>query len=211
MVFIIETKFEVSEMASIKKKLERQEGLVVPSVRHGGGLALLWKSSTRVDIQTYSPRHIDAIVTKEQGNKKWRFTGFYGNLETSKRKELWKLLEQLSRSSDLPWVCMGDFNEIMHSGEKEGGGARPNGQMRNFREAVDRYNLRDMGYIGLDFTWSRRLGSRGWVRERLERAFVSTNWASCFPHARLLHVATSTSDHCMLVLKTDSTGRHSVR
>ena len=32
LVFIIETKFEVSEMARIKKKLERQEGLVVPSV-----------------------------------------------------------------------------------------------------------------------------------------------------------------------------------
>nr|POF06807.1 hypothetical protein CFP56_66892 [Quercus suber] len=61
------------------------------------------------------------------GNKKWRFTGIYCNLETSKREESWKLLEQLSRSCDLPWVCMGDFNEIMHSGEKEGGSARPNG------------------------------------------------------------------------------------
>ena len=50
LVFIIETKFEVSEMARIKKKLERQEGLVVPSVRRGGGLALLWKSLTRVDV-----------------------------------------------------------------------------------------------------------------------------------------------------------------
>ncbi|KAL4627161.1 hypothetical protein ACB092_05G147900 [Castanea dentata] len=198
-------------MASIKWKLERQQGLVVPSVRRGGGLALLWKSSTRVDVQTYSPRHIDAIVTEEQGNKKWRFTGFYGNPETSKREESWKLLEQLSRSCDLPWVCMGDFNEIMHSGEKVGGGVRPDRQMRNFREAINRCNLRDMGYIGPDFTWSRRLGSRGWVRERLDRAFVSTNWTSCFPQTRLFHVATSASDHCMLVLKTDSTGQRNVR
>ena len=99
----------------------------MPSVQRGDGLALLWKSSMRVDVQTYSPRHIDAIVTEEQGNKKWRFTGFYGNPETSKREESWKPLEQLSRSCDLPWVYMGDFNEIMHSGEKKGGGARPEG------------------------------------------------------------------------------------
>ncbi|KAK9985942.1 hypothetical protein SO802_030893 [Lithocarpus litseifolius] len=198
-------------MTSIKRKLERQQGLVVPSVRRGGGLALLWKNSTRVDVQTYSPRHIDAIVTEEQGNKKWRFTGFYGNPETSKREESWKLLEQLSKSCDLPWVCMGDFNEIMHAGEKVGGNVRPDGQMRNFCEAVNRCKLRDIGYIGPDFTWSRRLGSRGWVRERLDRALVSTNWALCFPHVRLLHVATSVSDHSMLVLKTDSNSRRSPR
>ena len=70
LVFLMETKFVVSEMARIKHKLDRQQGLVVPSDRHGGGLALLWKSSMKVDVQTYSPRHIDAIVTKEQGNKK---------------------------------------------------------------------------------------------------------------------------------------------
>ena len=39
----------------------------------------------KVDILTYSPRHIDAIVIEEQGKKKWRFTGFYGHLETGKR------------------------------------------------------------------------------------------------------------------------------
>ena len=70
LVFLMETKFVVSEMACIKRKLDRQQGLVVPSDRRGGGLALLWRSSMKVDVQTYSPRHIDAIVTKEQGNKK---------------------------------------------------------------------------------------------------------------------------------------------
>ena len=53
---------------------------------------------------------------------------------------------------------MGDFNEILHLGEKVGGTLRPEGHMRSFREAVNRCNLRDMGYVGSDFTWSRRLG-----------------------------------------------------
>lgn len=86
LVFIIETKFVVSKMEGIKSKLDWQQGLVVPSIRRGGGLTLLWRSSIKVDVQTFSPRHIDAIVTKEHGNKMWRFTGFYGHLETSKRE-----------------------------------------------------------------------------------------------------------------------------
>lgn len=55
LVFLMETKFVVSEMAHINVKLDQQQGLVVPSVRCGRGLALLWKSSTKVDVQTFSP------------------------------------------------------------------------------------------------------------------------------------------------------------
>ena len=67
LVFLMETKLEVSKMDEIKRKIERQQGLVVPSVQFwgGGGLALLWKNSMKVDVLTYSPKHIDAIVTEE--------------------------------------------------------------------------------------------------------------------------------------------------
>ncbi|XP_030936513.1 uncharacterized protein LOC115961727 [Quercus lobata] len=119
----------------------------------------------------------------------------------NKREESWRLLEELSTRSDLPWICIGDFNEIMHEREKEGGNIRPEWQMKNFREAVNQCNLRDIGYIGPNFTWCRRLGARGWIKERLDRALASTNWSVMFPNVGLHHVAASTSDHCMLVLK----------
>ena len=71
---------------------------------------------------------------------------------------------------------MGDFNKIINAKEKVGGRIRPKWQMRCFREVINRCRLRDLGYVGSDYTWSRRLGSRGWVRERLDRALVSRNW-----------------------------------
>ena len=37
LVFLMETKLEVSEMDEIKRKIERQQGLVVPSVQFWGG------------------------------------------------------------------------------------------------------------------------------------------------------------------------------
>nr|POE45091.1 hypothetical protein CFP56_25023 [Quercus suber] len=61
----------------------------------------------------------------------------------------------------------------MHSGEKEGGSLRPVRQMANFCEVINSCQLRGLGYISQDFTWSRCLGNRGWVRERLDRALVS--------------------------------------
>ncbi|KAL4596137.1 hypothetical protein ACB092_12G142600 [Castanea dentata] len=181
-------------MAKIKRKLERRQGMIVPSVRWSRGLTLLWKDSLLVEVQTYSLRHIDAIITKDDDNKKWRFTGFYGHPETSKREESWKLLVNLSTRSDLPWVCMGDFNEIIHKGEKVGGGERPKWQIRAFSSTINRSKLRDMGFVGSEFTWSRRLGARGWVRGRLDQALVSTNWASLFRRVTLYNVVTCSSD-----------------
>ena len=93
-------------------------GLVIPS--RSGGLALLWRKEIIVDVQSYSDRHIDAIITEDSGFK-WRITGFYGNLEVHKRKESWDLLKALSRKFQLPWLCFGDFNEIVSVAEKMGG------------------------------------------------------------------------------------------
>ena len=148
LVFLMETKFNVEEMVEIKRKLERSQGMIVPSVRRSGDLALLWKESQTVDVQTFSPRHIDAIVSEDGGDRKWRFTGFYGNPETKKREESWALLVNLSKRSALPWVCMGDFNEICHRGEKAGGGERPEWQMRAFYSAINKSKLRDLGFVG---------------------------------------------------------------
>lgn len=65
----------------------------------------------------------------------------------------------LNTRGDLPWVCMGDFNEINHRGEKVGGGERPEWQLRAFSSAINKRKLRDMGFMGPEFTWSRRLGA----------------------------------------------------
>ena len=78
--------------------------------------------------------------------------------------------------------------------------------MNSFRATINRCKLQDLGYVGADYTWSRRLGARGWVKERLDRALVSLEWKTMFPKVRLFHVATSASNHSMLVLKNPRTG-----
>ena len=105
----------------------------------------------------------------------------------------------------------GDFNEVLHLGEKVGGKLRPEWQMNNFKAMINRCKLRDLGYIKADYTWSRRLGACGWVKECLDRALVSSDCLTMFPSVRLYHVATSTSDYSMLVLKTLRSGQRAPR
>lgn len=110
-------------------------------------------------IRSYSSGHIDSTVRDSTTGQLWRFTGFYGHPEVSHRKFSWELLCCLKNFDDLPWICGGDFNEILVNSEKIGGNPKPQGQMEAFKEALDNCGLRDLGFHGARWTWcNKRFG-----------------------------------------------------
>ena len=89
-----------------------------------GGLALLSMNEIDLHICMFSPHHIDVVVNPRIDDA-WCFTGFYESPEVANREDSWTLLRHLSSQLVLPWVCIGDFNEITQVGEKSGGPTRP--------------------------------------------------------------------------------------
>lgn len=116
--------------------LEVQQPFHCAKDKSEGGLALLWMNSLDLHIQTFSPRHIDAVVNSRIDDA-WRFTGFYKAPKVANREDSWLILRHLSPQHNLPWVCIGDFNEITKVKEKSGGALRSEKQMKNFRDCVD--------------------------------------------------------------------------
>ncbi|KAL0445552.1 UNVERIFIED_CONTAM: hypothetical protein Slati_1683100 [Sesamum latifolium] len=121
--------------------------------------------------------------------RKLEFTGFYGPPDAAKRKESWELLHSLSKQSVRPWLCSGDYNEILTQAEKQGQLARPEWQMEGFRGCLEECQLVDMGFEGDKFTWSNHREHPHTVRARLDRACCTTNWMSLFLHAQVKSVA----------------------
>lgn len=78
---------------------------------------LIWNSFMKVNINSFSERHIDASIQDNRGD--WRFTSFYGNPETEKRRFSWELLDRLYEENERPWLIGGDFNEILSVEEKK--------------------------------------------------------------------------------------------
>ncbi|KAL0286138.1 UNVERIFIED_CONTAM: hypothetical protein Scaly_2800100 [Sesamum calycinum] len=123
LVFLAETKCFASQIEVLKRKFNLFGCNVDPKGR-SGGLAILWQKSVDIQLQSFSRYHIDVSVRVKESDEWWRFSGIYGEPDTSKRDHTWRLLRRLHSQSIRPWLCAGDFNEILEHSEKEGGPPR---------------------------------------------------------------------------------------
>ena len=122
-VFLAETWAVEARLKEIKRNLDFENLFFVERNNRGGGLALYWRDSIDLDVDSFSKNHIETIINKgtEDG---WRLTGFYGEPMTHKRSKSWDMLRQLNNRYSLPWICAGDFNKLLRSYEKLGGRSR---------------------------------------------------------------------------------------
>jgi hypothetical protein len=177
--------------------------VVKDCVGKGGGLAVFWLRGIDVVLRNFSDNHIDVDVCEDDGYK-WRFTGIYGFPQTEDRHKTWTLLRDLHSQEDVPWLCAGDFNEILYQHEKEGGLLRPQAQMDRFREAMVDCELQDLGFEGDVYTWrNNNRRAQGYVRERLDRALANMEWRAHFATVHVLNGDPRHSDHRPIIISTE--------
>ena len=151
-VFLMETRLKLRNLEFLRVCLGMCGCFGVDRHGYGGGLALLWNSSVNLHIQSYSHHHIDADVLHD--GMRWRITDFYGRPERGLHSHSCAFLRRLCSVRCLPWLVLGDFNEITSLEEKWGQEDQNLAQMAAFREALSDCSLQDLGYRGPEFTWS---------------------------------------------------------
>jgi len=158
-----------------------------------------------VVLRSKSKNHIDLEVL-ETGSDKWRFTGIYGEPQSDLKYKTWERMEWLKDQDNeqLPWLYVGDFNEILFHHEKEGG-SRSQSCLDLFKGALEVYELDDLGFSGDIFTWRNKqtIGNTH-IRERLDWAVANAGWRMKFP---LMHVKNGDpyhSDHRTVVVLTET-------
>jgi hypothetical protein len=165
---------------------------VVDPVGRSGGLALLWMDTVNIEIFNFSQHHINVVVHEGDDNFRWKLTGLYGQPDIARRGETWALLSHLKSFQPTPWLCVGDFNEILDQSERDGAVLGQESLMEHFRDTLEFCGLCDLGYVGLRFTWCN---NRFFTRERLVRAVANQEWCSRFLHVIVSVLAAVNSDH----------------
>ncbi|KAH9769036.1 hypothetical protein KPL71_011840 [Citrus sinensis] len=188
LLFLCETKLLSRQANEECRRLNLDNCFAVSRTMMSVGLVMMWNSEITVNITSYSSHHIDAIIKKYSG-KRWRCTGIYGHPEAQQKRHTWTLMRRLAGLSPLPWLCIGDFNEIMHPNEKSGGNDRNVSMISEFREVAYECNLIDVGQFGSHH-----------IEERLDRALCSKDWGNFFQEKAVTNMVIWESDHNLLVM-----------
>lgn len=196
-LFLSEAHLNKAKAEKLRRRLGFEAMAVSESDGRSGGLVMFWYNKLGVTSHEVQPNFID-IRINEGNNGGWRFTGFYGEPSGERKHLTWEYVRQLHAMMDMPWLMAGDFNEILHSHEKEGGVVRPQRCMQAFSDALADCGLDDLGYVGDKFSWRR-----GHIRERLDRATSNVLWADMFPGFGVTNEEFDKSDHRPVLIDTE--------
>jgi hypothetical protein len=130
-MFLSETHLDTYPAECLRRRLKMDFKIVNPSTNRSGGVILFWKKEINIQQLFSAPNYIDVQI-QESPEKIWRLTGMYGESRWEDKYKTWDKVRELNAQYNLPWVIIGDLNEILYSHEKEGGNPRPQIFMQAF-------------------------------------------------------------------------------
>ncbi|KAJ8444075.1 hypothetical protein Cgig2_030932 [Carnegiea gigantea] len=128
-------------------------------------------------------------------NKRYFITFVYGRNLEAQRIPLWSTLVSMSNNLDDSWCVLGDFNSVLHQGERVGGNDVSESEMTHFGDCISNCGLQEFSYIGAFFTWTNKT-----IRSRIDRALHNTLWCDTFDYTHVFYQLQGLSDHSPISL-----------
>ncbi|GFZ00592.1 eukaryotic translation initiation factor 4E [Actinidia rufa] len=170
---ILETKLKNQRMIEIVNK-EFRCWQAADNLSHSpnGRILIIWKSDkVNLDILESNAQVIQCLATCISTSRKFYISFVYAFNTVVSRRPLWDNLCKFSSSIELPWLLLGDFNNVLK------GEVRANGipvtlyEMKDFQDCCYEMGITDLRYTVLFYTWSNNS-----VWSKLDRAMVNTKW-----------------------------------
>ena len=202
MLILAETKTSRNHTANIVGSLPFDSWFLADPVGYAGGLLMMWNSArVNVHIISHNTQGIHALV-EVTSKTPFFISAIYASPKFSRRKLLWNDLCVVVINFNLPWLVIGDFNEVMSQNEKWGGRPINNHRANLFKQTINNCNLLDLGFNGPKFTWTNKRKNNP-IYERLDRGFGNGDWFDAFPNSCIWHLTKITSDHAPVLCLLD--------
>ena len=106
-----------------------------------------WKSEEMEVIPlSTTEQEIHATVKVHSSNLTWLMTSIYASPKLAERRILWENLKTVAHLHNLPWLMLGDFNEVLCGEDKFGGNHVNLNRALEFKNCLDECNMLDLGF-----------------------------------------------------------------
>ena len=200
-LILTETRLGGPRASEFAKSLPFHGFLCSTTIGFAGGIWVLWKTDA-MDLEHLcsTEQEIHVSVKVRDSNSTWLLSAIYASPRRSERRVLWNNLSVIAALHSLPWVMVGDFNDILSSEEKWGGNRPSASRMAEFHACINSCSLIDLGFSGPQYTWTNSQDVSSLIMQRLDRALANPEWRFLFPEANVTHLLRTHSDHCPILL-----------
>ncbi|XP_021729884.1 uncharacterized protein LOC110696859 [Chenopodium quinoa] len=186
-VGLLETKIKLKYVLTYQKKFG-SSWLWLCNYDHSpkGRIWLGWNvDKVIVNVLKIHEQFIHCTVSSKDLSTQIYLTIVYGLHSIHDRLSLWEGLRSIFIQHS-PWLCVGDYNSVLHASDRLHGVDVTNYETRDFQTLVN----------DLDLT---ELKSKGTL-SRLDRAFGNQAWLASHGHVETVYVLPSLSDHSPVLL-----------
>ncbi|XP_074297304.1 uncharacterized protein LOC141628012 [Silene latifolia] len=179
---LVETKVKNINISNVQAGLGNNWRFINNNDLHESGrIWLLWDPGHfHVLLIMKDVQAILVSVEHLQTGFSWTCSLVYGCNKDSERASLWHSILQCKSIVHGPWLLMGDFNNVLHIGERIGSEVTL-AEIRDFQHYVDNCGLYDLVTQGAYFTWNNKQEENKRVFSRIDRVLANDQWINNGP------------------------------
>ncbi|KAF8086553.1 hypothetical protein N665_0621s0004 [Sinapis alba] len=125
---------------------------------------------------------------------KFYISCIYGDPIAVNRPKLWERITRIGMKRKESWCMLGDFNDILHNGEKLGGPLRKESAFTPFGNMIKACDMKELSSNGNAFTWGG-MRTHMWIQCKLDRSFGNKSLHNMFPASNQVFLEKRGSDH----------------
>lgn len=152
-------------------------------------------------ILSSTEQEIHATIKVRCSNLSQIISPTYSSPRLNERRILWSNLTKVAQLHQMPWLLLGDFNEVLSGEDKYGSRSININRALEFKDCLDCCNFLDLGFFGPKSTWSNCRQISDLILERIDRCFANPSWRLLYLKASVTHLTRVYSNHCSVLIE----------